>query len=191
MSSWSRATQSTYKDSIDGGFFMKRIILTVLSLGLLIQAPAWALDPVAPRAERKYGMIYVKTPNANDTITLTSLRDESKTQTLSPEEDVKIKVGDYRVSVVIQGGYSYEQDVIVRATERHEVIVPGFGNVRVNGQCATVTILQGGKKVAEIKCNEVRTLPRGPYDLEIKKGKFTLKQSITVVTNTLRELDVR
>jgi len=170
---------------------MKKHLIFVSLFCLYLAFPAHALDPVADIAERKFGMIFIKTPNADDVITLTSLRDEDKKQKVSPETDVKIRIGDYRVTVDIKGGYVYNQDVIVRGTERHEVIVPGYGNLRVNGRCSEVTILQNDKKVMVIKCNEIRTLPRGSYDLKIQVGKFTLDQNVMVVTNTLRELDVR
>jgi len=171
----------------------KKIFVSILFAFLLggISIPAQALDPVAPRSERKFGMIYIKTPNATDVIKLKSLKGKGKEKKLSPVTDVKVRVGDYRVIVAIKGGYVYEQDVIVRATERHEVIVPGYGNVRVNGSCNGVTVLQGGEKKAEIKCGEIRTLPRGPYDIRIQIGKYTLNQSVTVVTNTLREIDIK
>ena len=164
--------------------------LMVLFL-LLISVPAMALDPVAPRSERRFGMIYVETPNSTDKISITNQRTGEETKDIKPLTDVKVQVGDYEVLVKISPKYSYTQHVTVRPTERHEIIVPGFGNVRVNGACKEVIILKEGKEVTKIKCNEVRTLPRGPYDLKIKIGKYTLDQSVTVVTNTLREVDVK
>jgi len=170
---------------------MKKLI-GILFLLLVITAPeAQALDPVAPRGERKYGMVYIETPNKDDKIVLESQRGE-KDQKISSLKDVQIKVGDYLVKVTIKPDYTYEQPITVRPTERHEVIVPGFGNMRVNGKCKEVLVLQEGKKVTKLKCGEIRTLPRGIYDLKIIISKrITLDQTIAVVTNTLREVDVR
>jgi len=153
---------------------------------------AWALDPVAPREERRTGVIYVKTPNEEDEILLQDQRGDLKDKKIKSLQDEKIRVGDYLVLVKIKPEYTYEQAVTIRPTERHEIIVPGFGNVRVNGNCKEVLISQEKKKIAKIKCGEVRTLPRGVYDLKIKLSKkYTLEETVAVVTNTLRELDVK
>jgi len=158
---------------------------------LLYSLPVQALDPVAPRAERRFGIVYVKTPNPGDKVVLVNQRAGGDDIEVTPGQDVQIRVGDFRVTVKIAKEYEYIQDVTVRPTERHEIIVPGYGNLRVNGVCDEVLILKGKKEIDKIKCNQIRTLPRGVYDLKIKKGKFTLDQSASVVTNTLREFEVR
>lgn len=170
---------------------MRYLIYIFILACYLPGIPAHALDPVAPRSERRFGLVYVKTPNPDDKVTLISQRVDGKTQKIKPGEDVKVKVGDYLVTVEMGHDYIYNQDISVRPTERHEVITPGYGNLRVNGPCKEVLVSQGGKKIAKIKCGKIRILPRGSYDLKIKIGKYTLDQTVAVVTNTLREIDVK
>jgi hypothetical protein len=138
--------------------------------------------------------LYVKSPNPTDKISLTSLRTEKEESHKVVEgEEVDVPVGDYRITVEMGYGYVYEQEVTIRPTERHEIIVPGFGNLRVNGTNGKITVLQVGTgiKEAEFKGGETRTLPRGDYDVKIEVGKYTLDQQVTIVTNSLREIDVR
>ncbi len=168
----------------------KYSIYILIMMTTFLVGRSWALDPLAPRAERRYGMIYVKTPNTDDEILLVSQRPDTKDQKIKGLEDVQVPVGDYVVQVKIQPEYNYEQPVTIRPTERHEIIVPGFGNLRVNGKCDKVFVSQDGKEFAKIKCGQVRTLPRGPYDLKIQIGKYNLDQNVVVVTNTLREIDI-
>lgn len=170
---------------------MMKPFFHLVFLGLFLSSGlAWALDPVAPRAERRYGMVYVKSPNADDKIVLVSQRQGVDDQKIESLKDVQVPVGDYVVEVSMKPEYSYAQPVTVRPTERHEIIVPGYGNVKVNGKCDKVKVLQNGKEIAKMKCGEVRTLPRGAYDLKIEIGKYTLDQSVGVVTNTLRQIDI-
>lgn len=168
----------------------KHTSILLLFLAFLLSSPTWALDPVAPRSERRFGMVYVKSPNADDKIVLVSQRPGEKDLKIKALEDVQVPVGDYVVQVEMPPEYTYEQAVTVRPTERHEIIVPGYGNVRVNGKCDQVKVLENGKEIAKIKCGQVRTLPRGSYELKILIGKYTLDQSVGVVTNTLRQVDI-
>ncbi len=173
---------------------MKWLVWAIFLFSLLSVGSALALDPVAPRSERAFGTLYVKTPNAGDVVTVTDMAGVEKEQKVSPGEDVKVKVGDYRISVDIADDYTYEQDVTIRPTERHEIIVPGYGNLRINGTKDKVSVYQVGTNdlVAEFNGGEVRTLPRGVYDIKIQVGKYTLEQNnISVVTNTLREIQVK
>lgn len=170
---------------------MLKLIFHLGCLGIFLSSGlTWALDPVAPRAERRYGMVYVKSPNPDDKIVLVSQRQGIDDQKIESLKDVQVPVGDYVVEVSMEPEYSYAQPVTVRPTERHEIIVPGYGNVQVNGKCDKVRVLKDGKEIAKMKCGEVRTLPRGSYDLKIEIGKYTLDQSVGVVTNTLRQVDI-
>lgn len=170
---------------------MKKHFLFIF-VGLLILCPrAWALDPVAPASERAFGTIYVKSPlPGSDSIALDCSGEITK---LQPEVDAKVKVGDCTVRVEMQD-YSYEQEVSIRPTERHEIIVPGFGNLVVKGAQGTVEVYAKNAKKPEstFKTNFVKTLPSGVYDVKVKVGKYTLDQNnISVVTNTTREIDVK
>ncbi|MDX1387278.1 MAG: hypothetical protein R3257_06775, partial [bacterium] len=143
-------------------------------------------------SERATGVVFVETPNPKDEIVLVDQRGQLKDRKIASLKNVKVRVGDYLVKVQIQPEYTYEQPLTVRPTERHEVIVPGFGNLRVNGKCKQVEIFQEKKKITKIKCGKIRTLPNGVYDLKIKLDKkYTLDQTVSVFTNTLREIDVK
>jgi hypothetical protein len=174
---------------------MKKIISLAFGIFLFLSGSAHALDPVAPRSERAFGIVYVKTPlPGSDIVTLISKSDPKDTQKLQAEVDVKVKVGDYLVKVEMQNPYTYEQEVSVRPTERHDIIVPGFGNVIVKGAKGNVEAYAQGSSspVAKFATNYVKTLPEGTYDLKVKVGSYTLDQkSISVITNTTREVDVK
>lgn len=177
---------------------MKKRLFFALLACLTAAGELRALDPVAPVSERKYGVVYVKsTLPASDVITLTNVTDPNHTLTLKSETDAKVPVGDYAVRVEMQD-YSYEVEVSVRPTERHEIIVPGFGNLRVNGPKANVEVFEAGEKklIAKFETNYTKTLPRGTYDVLISWGVSKKKDSITqknvvVVTNTTRQIDFK
>lgn len=174
---------------------MKRIFPLFLLGCLVWGSPVHALDPVAPASERAFGIVYVKSPlPGSDVVTLTSQSDDKNVLKMQPEVDAKVKVGDYTVRVEMQD-YSYEQEVSVRPTERHEIIVPGFGNLVVKGPKGTVEVYtkeSSKKPESTFATNFVKTLPGGIYDVKVKVGKYTLDQNnISVVTNTTREIDVK
>jgi hypothetical protein len=173
----------------------KRLFFALLGC-LAVAGEIQALDPVAPVSERKYGVVYVKsTLPSSDVITLTDVADPNHTMTLKSETDAKVPVGDYTVRVEMQD-YSYEVEVSVRPTERHEIVVPGFGNLRINGPKANVEVFEAGEKkpIAKFASNYTKTLPKGTYDVVISWGVSKKKDSITqrnvvVVTNTTRQID--
>lgn len=174
---------------------MKKIFPLILLSLLAFSGKSRALDPIAPASERAFGTVYVKSPLPNsDIVTLTSQSDTQNILKMQPEVDAKVKVGDYTVRVEMQD-YSYEQEVSVRPTERHEIIVPGFGNMVVKGAKGTVEVYtkdSSKKPESTFATNYVKTLPSGNYDVKVKVGKYTLDQNnISVVTNTTREIDVK
>jgi len=171
------------------------LIASILMFLSLVATTAVALDPVAPRSFRKFGMIYVESPNPqSDSITLI----RKKTGFKEPLQSGVLKVvpvGKYRVEVKMQS-YHYQQDVWVESTERTDVIVPGYGNLKVNAPNPSAVMVEvypkgKGKLVAKFPATEIKTLPRGHYEVRIKVGSFILTQpDVWVVTNTTRILDV-
>src|SRR5437867_2161357 len=140
---------------------MKKLFsLSVLAI-LFCATMAWALDPVAPLSERKFGVVYVQsTLPSSDVITLSPTNDSGKAINMKSGVDVKVPVGDYTVRVEMQD-YSYEVGVTVKPTERHEIIVPGYGNLRVNGPKADVEVFgeNSKKPIAKFQTNFTKTLP--------------------------------
>ncbi len=163
--------------------------------GLSSTAPVWALDPMVPREARHSGMIGVKSPlPASDQVTLIQLS-TGEQHTLAPGHLLQVPVGKYRVKVVMQD-YQYEQEVLVEPTERTDVVVPGYGGLKVHSRAgeASVEVMQVGteKPVAQFSALETKILPSGFYDVRIRVGKFTVKQdNVWVVSNTTRELELR
>ena len=176
---------------------MRRFLayFTLISVSTLITGSVLALDPVAPRAFRKSGMIWVKTPNpATDVVEITRLK-TGTTRTIPSDKVEVVPVGKYQVNVKMQN-YNYTQKVLVEPTERTDVEVPGYGNLQVNSKFPgeVVVYRQGtGTKVATFATNEVKTLPRGRYDVKVLLGKAkgsVMDDDVWVVTNTTRILDV-
>ncbi|HKX12756.1 MAG TPA: hypothetical protein VJP40_06355 [bacterium] len=163
--------------------------LTLLLLGL---APsARALDPVAPVSERKFGVLFVKTPMpASDQIQIESIADGKK-QKATSETETKVPIGDYRVTVKMQD-YSYQQEVKVGGTERTEVVVPGFGNLKVEApKKSVVEVYKKGSQslVAKFPVDQVKVLPVGYYDVKISLLESSVTMNnVWIVTNTTREV---
>ncbi len=172
---------------------MKRwkIILAVL-IASWIPAAAMALDPLAPRAQRSEGMIYVFTPQPNNTVTVT--RTDGFTKELQPGKIYWVPIGHYTVTAKMQE-YSYGQHVLVQPTERTDVIVPGFGNLKVNSinsnDLVEVFSSRKGNLAAKFPASQVKILPQGHYDVKVNVGKTSVtKKNVWVITNTTRQVDV-
>ena len=173
---------------------MKYVSRWIFAALLLAAAPAFALDPVAPISERKFGMIYVKTPQpGSDQITLTAV-EGGKKQSLESEKEIKVPIGDYSVSVKMQD-YLYEQQVKVGGTERTEVIVPGYGNLKViSPEGSTVEVYKTGTQslVAKFPAKQLKVLPTGYYDVRIRFGDSSVtSNNVWIVTNTTREIEAK
>lgn len=169
--------------------------IAIIFVIALFTEGASALDPVAPRSFRKNGMIWVKTPNpSTDVVKITRLK-TSETRTIPSDKIEIVPVGKYRVKVTMQN-YEYAQNVLVEPTERTDVEVPGYGNLEVNSAFpGEVQVYRkgSGTKVATFATNQVKTLPRGRYDVTIALGKgrgSVTENDVWVVTNTTRILDV-
>jgi hypothetical protein len=173
---------------------MKKQIVTVFFLmtALGLARATLALDPYAPPSFRNVGMITVRTPNLDDQITITHL-ETGASQSLKPSEMKIVPIGIYKVSAKIQE-YSQEQEVAVEPTERCDVTITGYGNIKVNSPApASIGVYLEGTQtlVAEFPDTQIKTLPTGHYDVRVKLGKNeTTHHNIWVITNITRELDV-
>ena len=170
---------------------MKTKILAFSLLLLGLSPSVRALDPVAPVSERKFGVLFVKTPMPDsDQIELESIADGKK-QKAKSETEVKVPIGDYRVHVKMQD-YSYDQEVKVGGTERTEVVVPGFGNLKVEApKKSVVEVFKRGSQslVAKFPVEQVKVLPVGYYDVKISLLDASVTMNnVWIVTNTTREV---
>lgn len=170
---------------------MKAKVLGLALLLLGLAPSARALDPVAPVSERKFGVLFVKTPMpASDQIQIESIADGKK-QKVASETEAKVPIGDYRVNVKMQD-YSYQQEVKVGGTERTEVVVPGFGNLKVEApKKSLVEVYKRGSQslVAKFPVDQVKVLPVGYYDVKISLLDASVTMNnVWIVTNTTREV---
>lgn len=173
---------------------MKKFFLFAVTATLFFPLGARALDPLASREERNKGMIFVKTPLPEaDLVTLT-LTNGGPGESLKPNDMRWVPVGDYLVTVKM-GEYQYNQSVTVKPTERTDVVVPGYGNLKVTSinPTDTVEVFKKGTKAAVTKfpASQIRTLPTGHYDVKVTVGNTSVtKDNVYVVTNTTREVVV-
>jgi len=171
--------------------FLSRWIFAFL---MLASVPAFALDPVAPISERKFGILFVKTPMPDSDVINITATEGGKKQTVHAETEVKVPVGDYQVSVKMQD-YVYEQQVKVGGTERTEVVVPGYGNLKVTApKDSSIEVYKTGTEslVAKFPASQVKVLPTGYYDVRIRYLKDSVtSNNVWIVTNTTREIEAK
>jgi hypothetical protein len=172
-----------------------RIIIAVGSLvmfGLSLISPAFALDPVAPRSERGTGHLMVESPMPqSDTCEISNMKGSQscKIGTIN-----KVPIGDYTIKVKLQEN-EWTSPITIKPTELTEVVVVGYGNLKVNTPNPTSDKIEvyslDGKLVKAFSPSMTHTLPTGTYNVKIKVGKSeATMNNVTIITNTTRELDV-
>lgn len=160
----------------------------------LFSGSAWSLDPLAPRSERGEGRVVVQTPQSDNTVTVTNLKNGGSWNP-KPGETISVPVGDYELNVKMQD-YSYRQNFHVAPTETSFLVVPGYGSLKVNSPNATdkviVTSDKTGQTVATFMAADTKILPRGHYKVQVDvPGMYpAIKNNVWVVTNTTRVLEV-
>lgn len=160
---------------------------------------AYALDPVAPKEERKFGTVEVKSPNPDDVCLLIPAKTDPSTEVehstkCKPGETIKVPVGDYHLKVTVQD-YSFNKDVSVQPTERSYIVVTGFGNLKIissNPGKEKVTVTnQKGEVVKTSVSGKNISLPIGTYKVLVKIGSSEVKQdNVKIITNTTREIEI-
>jgi len=171
------------------------IFLALLPMAL---QPLWALDPVAPRSERKYGELMVQTPLPSDVCEIKMVKDKNRDegveyqQSFKPGETIKVPVGDYALKVKLQDR-EWTSQVTVHPTERTDIKVTGYGNLKVNSPNPSGDTVEvatpDGKVVSSFHPNQVKTLPTGTYNVTVKmKGTSITQPDVVIITNTTREV---
>jgi len=172
-----------------------RKIASLLSVAIFVSLPAFtlALDPVAPRSERKFGEVLVKSPlPETDMVELIPTAKGGEPHKFKPGETVKVPVGEYDVKVKLQDG-EWTNHITVHPTERNDVVVTGYGNLKVNtpspkSDKVEVTALDG-KMIKTFNPTRVTTLPTGTYNVKVIMGPDQITQNnVVIVTNTTREV---
>src|SRR4030095_8263548 len=107
--------------------------LLAVSLGVLPQV--FALDPVAPRAERKLGELLVKSPlPETDTCQVNFISKKGETfqepvkESFKPGQKIRIPVGDYALKCRLQEA-DCSSKISVNPTERTAVTITGYGHL--------------------------------------------------------------
>lgn len=171
----------------------------ILAIGLILSyQSSWALDPVAPRAERKYGQLMVETPLPSDVCEIKMIRDKNRDagidyqQSFKPGETIKVPVGEYALKVKLQEG-EWNSQVTVYPTERSDVKVTGYGNLKVTSPNPSKDSVEvaalDGKVISTFHPAELKTLPTGTYNVKVKMGGGTITQpNVVIITNTTREI---
>ncbi|MBF0493243.1 MAG: T9SS type A sorting domain-containing protein [Deltaproteobacteria bacterium] len=174
---------------------MKTKPLLLLSL-IFICSTSWALDPVAPKSERAFGRIRVKTPLPSDTCEIKgkASQTEGKFIPIPCADMTKVLIGDYELRVKLQNT-EWSKEVSILPTEFTEVNVVGFGNIKVsspNPNLDSVEVLSlDGRKVREFFTKDTITLPTGTYNLKIKTNKQEVPlNDVVIFSNTTREVSV-
>ncbi len=173
-------------------------VLVLVFIFVFSSQVASALDPVAPRAERKYGELMVKTPLPTDTCEIKMTKDKNRDagvdyqQTFKPGETLKIPVGDYVLKVKLQDR-EWTSQITIQPTERTDVVVTGYGNLKVTSPSPSKDKVEvyglDGKLVSSFNPSQVKTLPTGTYNVTIKMGGASITQSnVVIITNTTREI---
>lgn len=155
----------------------------------------YALDPVAPRSERKYGQLMVKSPLPDsDICEVMSVKGAAQgvKQSFKPGETIKVPVGDYFLKVRLQEN-EWTANITVYPTERTDIVVTGYGNLKVNspkpGSDTVEVSTLDGKVVKSFHPTRVQTLPTGTYNVKVKMDGAEITQSnVVIVTNTTREV---
>ena len=174
---------------------MKTKIFSLLSL-ICISSQVWALDPLAPKSERAFGRIRVKTPLSTDICEIKGKANqtEGKYILIPCAEMTKVLVGDYDLRVKLQTT-EWTKEISVLPTEFTEVNVIGYGNLKVSSsdpKMDSVEVLgSDGKKVRDFFTKDTITLPNGTYNLKIHvKDQVVPFENVVILSNTTRELSV-
>lgn len=160
---------------------------------------ALALDPVAPRAERKLGELLVKSPMPEtDTCQVNFISKKGETfqdpvkESFKPGQKIRVPVGDYALKCKLQEA-EWSSNITVQPTERTDVTVTGYGNLKVvtpkPGSDTVEVYTQDGKLVKSFNPTGVKTLPTGNYNVKVKmSGAEITEKNVSIVTNTTREI---
>ena len=175
-----------------------KYFLFICVLSFFASQNLWALDPVAPRAERKYGELTVQTPLASDVCSIKMTKDKNRDagidyqQSFKPGETIKIPVGDYELKVKLQDR-EWTTQVTIHPTERTDVKVTGYGNLKVNSPSPNKDTVEvatlDGKVISTFHPSQVKTLPNGTYNVTVKMSGTSITQpNVMIITNTTREV---
>ncbi len=171
-------------------------MLKTLFIALLLLSPfsAQALDPLTAPEYKDKGMLVVEAPLSDNTITITNTA-TGATQNVTPNTVNWVSPGNYNVTVKMQD-YTYNQNVLVKATERTDAQAIGYGAIKVNtpspSDMIEVVAAGSGNSIAKFPSSQTKIVPTGTYNVKIQVGSNQLTQSnILVVTNTTREINVQ
>lgn len=173
----------------------KIIIKSFLFIGILTSfySPSlFALDPIAPKSERAFGFLSVTTPLYTDML---EIKSDNFSTTFKSEEMIKVPIGDYILTVMMQDNVKSTQKVSVMPTELTAINITGFGNLFVKAPNASRTVVEvysiHNKLVSRFMASKIKTLPIGTYRVNIKMPPEEMANMDKVYTSEVTKNDVR
>jgi hypothetical protein len=185
------------------------LFLTLLFFGLMNVSSALAFDPVAPRSDRPFGFLKVDTPlPQSDLCEITSINGVKYGYHLAfrPGEMIQVPIGEYELKVKLQDG-EWTSPITVTSTEFTNVVVPGYGNLKVQAPHPWDMVevySRDGQLLKRFPASKVKTMPIGIYDVRVtmesdlaNRGNVTVntmiasKHNVMIAPNTTRELIVQ
>ncbi len=172
----------------------KKFVFLFLFFLFLSPLSLFALDPVAPVAERKFGTLFVKSPMPESDSCVVQSNTSDFSKTFKSGETIKLPVGEYSLKVKLQDA-EWNSLASIQPTERTEIVVIGYGNLKVKSPNPSADRVEvytpDARLVKSFSASKTQTLPTGEYTVKIKLGKSELIQSgVTLISNTTRELEV-
>lgn len=151
-----------------------------------------AYDPYTSKENRHLGFLFVRTPlPESDQISATHLG-SGQVLTIRSSQLEHIPEGNYKLQVKLQKEV-LSLDAKVMPTERTDIVVQGFGNLRVEAPEKSNLSLSDsqGKEIVDFDLNKTVTLPLGSYRLKGKVGKLKVNQDLQVFSNQTQVTTIR
>lgn len=182
-------------------FMIKKILMTMItatsllfSYTLVHAQSSHEIDVQSTKEERRFSTIRVLSPKESDQVTLKDLTAGTE-RSIQSGQDVQVPVGKYQVNVTMEDGYTFDSgEIQTDPTERYDVIVGGYGNLKVAGASGKVDVYKSGeeKLVTSFPIDSVKTLPIGNYQVVITvDGKSSVQSKALIFTNTTSKINVQ
>ncbi|MCP5467934.1 MAG: hypothetical protein H7A32_01540 [Deltaproteobacteria bacterium] len=180
---------------------IKKILMTMItatsllfSYTLVHAQSSHEIDVQSTKEERRFSTIRVLSPKESDQVTLKDLTAGTE-RSIQSGQDVQVPVGKYQVNVTMEDGYTFDSgEIQTDPTERYDVIVGGYGNLKVAGASGKVDVYKSGeeKLVTSFPIDSVKTLPIGNYQVVITvDGKSSVQSKALIFTNTTSKINVQ
>lgn len=172
---------------------MQKFSLFFLFLTILFFTyPVQALDPVAPKHERAWGFLRVRSPlPQSDQCEITPVSPKNAPLVCKSGEMIPVPVGQYVLKVRMQNK-NWTHPISIHPTELTDITVVGYGNLKVTSpspQDRVEVYSTSGQLLESFQASQIKTLPAGEYTVKVNIGPYQASLSdVRIMTNTTREL---